>query len=201
MLLFICTRHSWTRTNSRFNTSHVTLYLDTKLIESVVDSFQYITCYSLSTAGTAHLIIINSVSIHHMLLFIREDFRKMYYVFRFQYITCYSLSWDSNVVRVRVRGFQYITCYSLSSKRSWQHRFHGVSIHHMLLFIMDGDDVEKVKVVFQYITCYSLSEQCLLSQTARACFNTSHVTLYRHATTITDVWISVSIHHMLLFIL
>ena len=98
------------------------------------------------------------VSIHLMLLFI----------------------WDSNVVRVRVRGFQYISCYSLSVNIlilfllslcfntshvtlyqcaaytvSW---IHVVSIHLMLLFIFSKQYQEAQYLLFQYISCYSLSQ-------------------------------------------
>ena len=54
---------------SRFNTSHVTLYLFTGCLESPVVSFQYISCYSLSHSPLFFFFPLK-VSIHLMLLFI-----------------------------------------------------------------------------------------------------------------------------------
>ena len=79
-----------------------------------------------------------------------------------------------------VRTFQYITCYSLSN--------------------LTPDTVDQIWA-FQYITCYSLSESSsFLILLICACFNTSHVTLYRRAVLSSSINEPVSIHHMLLFI-
>ena len=117
------------------HTSHVTLYRDAWLSHAggqssfqyitcyslsfteddlfcVVIKFQYITCYSLSQC-LQDTLVLNVVSIHHMLLFIYSPFRRT----------------------VLYRKFQYITCYSLSYRIHPYLRHLHVSIHHMLLFI------------------------------------------------------------------
>ena len=98
---------------ARFNTSHVTLYLNitikyiTYFLVSIhlmllfivfktahgydKSLFQYISCYSLSTCrGEIHTH--EHVSIHLMLLFIEGDRIAYTYSVMFQYISCYSLS-------------------------------------------------------------------------------------------------------------
>ena len=120
----------------------------------------------------------NTVSIHHMLLFIATEESENPPEKLFQYITCYSLSQFTRVNYFAQRQFQYITCYSLSRCDRHRHSYNGVSIHHMLLFIHVVTIHDNESVRFQYITCYSLS--ALLpspSQFTRG-FNTSHVTLY-----------------------
>ena len=118
-----------------FNTSHVTLYLNSLLDSKAGLQFQYISCYSLSSAqrrkrnyytgfNTSHVTLYpgirlyrpwqNQVSIHLMLLFI----------------------WISWLFRLWCNSFQYISCYSLSEK--WittKATSLSVSIHLMLLFI------------------------------------------------------------------
>ena len=96
------------------------------------------------------------VSIHLILLFIRFGKVPVIVTQMFQYISCYSLSGSIGELSVVNRLFQYISCYSLSIKTMVSVGIRKVSIHLMLLFIM------------QYIE--RLQE--------RYCFNTSHVTLY-----------------------
>ena len=142
--------------SSRFNTSHVTLYLWQQKQVHLWNSFNtsHVTLYHWPIFPGTHYSL---VSIHHMLLFIcsRQDSGEN--VPGFQYITCYSLS------KKRVRKntgrilFQYITCYSLST------RYHG--------WWRRGKR-------FQYITCYSLSKTFLIPLKLNNSFNTSHVTLY-----------------------
>ena len=119
-------------------------------------------------------------------------------------------------------AFQYISCYSLSSCEFSYKKFWNVSIHLMLLFI--GKTVAAVVklIEFQYISCYSLSTWKISQIWWIRCFNTSHVTLYRHNKTgirgpwkfqyiscysLSKIWngwatvySNVSIHLMLLFI-
>ena len=140
--------------------------------------FQYISCYSLSLFFAKIKTKIFYVSIHLMLLFIRNNSYYPMYEPWFQYISCYSLS---------ERSFRPGKCYH-------------VSIHLMLLFIIKASN-EFVKMAkFQYISCYSLSTFWTYMNTLEQRFNTSHVTLYRRDVgTWTWGW-CVSIHLMLLFI-
>ena len=96
-----------------FNTSHVTLYLNSLLDSKAGLQFQYISCYSLSSAqrrkrnyytgfNTSHVTLYpgirlyrpwqNQVSIHLMLLFIWISWLFRLWCNSFQYISCYSLS-------------------------------------------------------------------------------------------------------------
>ena len=121
--------------------------------------FQYISCYSLSLFFAKIKTKIFYVSIHLMLLFIRNNSYYPMYEPWFQYISCYSLS---------ERSFRPGKCYH-------------VSIHLMLLFIIKASN-EFVKMAkFQYISCYSLSKGRWNLNLRMMRFNTSHVTLYRPA--------------------
>ena len=97
-----------------FNTSHVTLYPWTPMEMQPPKTFQYISCYSLSSWEFCHAI----------------SFCE------FQYISCYSLSSRGLMISGSWRTFQYISCYSLSCiyRRRYRSIF-IVSIHLMLLFI------------------------------------------------------------------
>ena len=79
-------------------------------------------------------------------------------------------------------------------------RMNWVSIHHMLLFIFICALILDCFRMFQYITCYSLSLVVLTEALQKYRFNTSHVTLYLGPMAERKCIISVSIHHMLLFI-
>ena len=140
-----------------FNTSHVTLYHQVKSDILAAQSFQYITCYSLSENGLENLHL-QSISFNtsHVTLYPLADWGCAIGN-KFQYITCYSLSHSSDSVSWFQLLFQYITCYSLSEmlrqtpmeatrfntshvtlyrQRIPSYRIlFFVSIHHMLLFI------------------------------------------------------------------
>ena len=96
-----------------------------------------------------------------------------------------------------------------------------VSIHHMLLFILQRQYRLRDGFMFQYITCYSLSSFPILRSFPLLVsihhmllfilkleavagvllrFNTSHVTLYHSDRAFIRPYLYVSIHHMLLFI-
>ena len=228
-----------------FNTSHVTLYPNLRQYreqhrlvsihhmllfifelasgQAVVGTFQYITCYSLSTESA----------------FCKSEF------IQFQYITCYSLSFHSKGTSRRKKMFQYITCYSLSTGvklndneglgfntshvtlyrnvHSWSWRLCIVSIHHMLLFIFFSLEVICTRKLFQYITCYSLSQVIQFVHVRFSpfqyitCYSLSrperfiqvvidlfqYITCYSLSVVTPSTVVStnlVSIHHMLLFI-
>ena len=97
-----------------------------------------------------------------------------------------------------------------------------ISIHLMLLFILDRSESATVSSTFQYISCYCLSQPkqmkefsskyfntshvtvyLVLLQNLCNCFhdfNTSHVTVYRICYCFYRMYIFISIHLMLLFI-
>ena len=147
------------------------------IAERVNLSFQYITCYSLSSCKTDcggtfpvsihHMLLFigrmngheqeeSFVSIHHMLLFIRFTctLNRIRAGFNTSHVTLYP---EQPLLPIMKNKFQYITCYSLS----W------------LLCISFNCSLK-----FQYITCYSLSTYKMPLETFRKGFNTSHVTLY-----------------------
>ena len=141
-----------------------------------------------------------SVSIHHMLLFIRNLISKATYkcCFNTSHVTLYP---GQNAPDIPYMKFQYITCYSLSTwgiPATVQHNVsihhmllfiqaesnfllfgHGVSIHHMLLFIEIRSSASAnlfLRFNTSHVTLYLASPfRHLLF---RCCFNTSHVTLY-----------------------
>ena len=98
-----------------------------------------------------------AVSIHLMLLFIREY---------------KDVIW-------RIEKFQYISCYSLSEESREGPAEDDVSIHLMLLFIFFPIVNCVLVFSFQYISCYSLSSTLIQFYDPVFSFNTSHVTLYR----------------------
>ena len=135
MLLFIemSVKHAIRFPN--FNTSHVTVYRNSWYRPTHERIFQYISCYCLSY----HLFRPRSrprISIHLMLLFIMFRHWWLRIHCRFQYISCYCLSHFCTGNRFAVLLFQYISCYCLS--RSYHLLFYSISIsiHLMLLFIM-----------------------------------------------------------------
>ena len=161
-----------------FNTSHVTLYLDEAKKEAKEVLFQYISCYSLSLReiqNTRSTI----VSIHLMLLFIRASTVRGW-----KYILV-SIHLMLLFIRVTFGGyhekywFQYISCYSLSrhsSRHSWScSLFQYISCYSLSA---KNRPVSNYSCMFQYISCYSLSIFYFLITSYLASFNTSHVTLY-----------------------
>ena len=181
MLLFICSRQDSGENVPGFQ--YITCYsLSKKRVRKNTGRilFQYITCYSLSPPSpvsappTEVFQYITCYSLSQSVVF------KNGIVLSFQYITCYSLSFRWELHSVTVFLFQYITCYSLSielaDKVLPKNRFNTshvtlyrlqirrpgnrkhVSIHHMLLFIMNERYSPTLENLFQYITCYSLSK-------------------------------------------
>ena len=77
----------------------------------------------------------NKVSIHLMLLFIKDSNDRDCCTYMFQYISCYSLSPLPCFPCLLQVSFQYISCYSLSERSQTGAYCACVSIHLMLLFI------------------------------------------------------------------
>ena len=97
-----------------FNTSHVTVYLYFHLQDqlSQVDfNTSHVTVYQyflLRIHQKTH------ISIHLMLLFIRNVEKLKNSEIEFQYISCYCLSYINSIKCVCSNKFQYISCYCLS---------------------------------------------------------------------------------------
>ena len=117
--------------------------------------FQYISCYSLSVQGAAEMPWLISFNTSHVTLYLQQ------------------MVADADEVT-----FQHISCYSLSDQYTVKPFSNTVSIHLMLLFIL-----ETVRDHPEYSR-----------------FNTSHVTLYREEVVWYGTENCVSIHLMLLFI-
>ena len=114
-----------------FNTSHVTVYRYQSYNCLYQFSFQYISCYCLSTLRCvlcANLVI----SIHLMLLFILMPCNCCCcrFYFNTSHVTVYL---EFLCTFLCIHSFQYISCYCLS--------VNGVYYHHSL-------------PEFQYISCY-----------------------------------------------
>ena len=120
----------------RFNTSHVTLYLlRIKFQHGCANSFQYISCYSLSSISffvntynfsfnTSHVTLyriekrnltrfIPCFNTSHVTLYLSPEMDLNCFCL-FQYISCYSLSHYWYILVCISNTFQYISCYSLS---------------------------------------------------------------------------------------
>ena len=117
--------------------------------------FQYISCYSWSVQGAAEMPWLISFNTSHVTLYLQQ------------------MVADADEVT-----FQHISCYSLSDQYTVKPFSNTVSIHLMLLFIL-----ETVRDHPEYSR-----------------FNTSHVTLYREEVVWYGTENCVSIHLMLLFI-
>ena len=105
-----------------FNTSHVTVYRLFNIFSIASSSFQYISCYCLSSIGVS--------------------FRKSSVAF--QYISCYCLSTNQNVLFAETRDFNtsHVTVYQ---PQCYQHQsLYLISIHLMLLFI-------RAEYIFKFI--------------------------------------------------
>ena len=100
----------------------------------------------------------NTVSIHHMLLFIATEESENPPEKLFQYITCYSLSQFTRVNYFAQRQFQYITCYSLSTELL-QQKQRALSFQYITCYSLSTQNPnhKETQNQFQYITCYSLS--------------------------------------------
>ena len=119
----------------------------------------------------------------------------------FQYISCYCLSFWNIFIQIKQIVFQYISCYCLSILKAWYTTcVPGVSIHLMLLFIQNGDQVEWYDPRFNtsHVTVYLL--RTTKQELQLHCFNTSHVTVYHIRQYRLFLSCTVSIHLMLLFI-
>ena len=183
-----------------FNTSHVTLYRQFNGICSQYYyvsihpmllficagiaggnariEFQYIPCYSLSTAIVA----------------------DMPTSMAFQYIPCYSLSLDWNVVPTDIISFQYIPCYSLSAAldrtlplvqqfqyipcyslsrigRIYRQSTYRFNTSHVTLYLFQSCNLWKQDFVSIHPMLLFILKSRII-QVRHVCFNTSHVTLY-----------------------
>ena len=141
-------------------------------------SFQYISCYCLSSV-------------------IQVD---RFHASSFQYISCYCLSYLRHVYSHLSLNFNtsHVTVYRYHSTSFFFATF--ISIHLMLLFIKEQKAEEIYLKLFQYISCYCLSHFLLLVQMQLFNFNTSHVTVYLDSNHVLNCPSNISIHLMLLFI-
>ena len=141
--------------------------------------FQYISCYSLSSAAIS--IILSQSGFQYISCYSLSVHRipQRFFPKAFQYISCYSLSKFFRLYPEAKDLFQYISCYSLSLSAILAILDLRVSIHLMLLFI---------------------TEHLQNSNSGRHSFNTSHVTLYPQGNRRKAERNHVSIHLMLLFI-
>ena len=143
---------------SSFNTSHVTLYRIKSGVSIPVTLFQYISCYSLSVCSYHFTTLMQCFNTSHVTLY-QTGFQLVPHVFKFQYISCYSLS------RNRPSLSHVVCCFNTSHVtlyRRKRYRNPGtklVSIHLMLLFILESVFLMAFQTVFQYISCYSLSRK------------------------------------------
>ncbi len=119
-----------------FNTSHVTVYRLFNIFSIASSSFQYISCYCLSSIGVS--------------------FRKS--SVEFQYISCYCLSTNQNVLFAETRDFNtsHVTVYlPANTPSSYLSSFQYISCY---CLSVNSFCCVAVNLVFQYISCYCLSK-------------------------------------------
>ena len=223
MLLFIGIKNKIKSYITSFNTSHVTLYHNSAEYHVPGDSFQYISCYSLSISTFFWMRSRTRFNTSHVTLYRSDRCRKPRDFNEFQYISCYSLSLSriSPTVSPACFNTSHVTLYPeggdlafiITARFNTSHvtLYPGaalqifllsfVSIHLMLLFIL------KKLLFHQCFTIVSIHLMLLFIESTfflsshynqvsihlmllfirlpcfhlhiRACFNTSHVTLYR----------------------
>ena len=222
MLLFILRREYKKRGAERFNTSHVTLYLNEVQNADNLRAFQYISCYSLSVQADVTQWYSECFNTSHVTLYHPSAKSSSQPLKRFNtsHVTLYRARTKQVIQDYFSFNTSHVTLYLCSACCNPLHW--RVSIHLMLLFIRTAIDRATADTTFQYISCYSLSETGRWMQRFEESFNTSHVTLYHgwkpiHATVLYKFqYIScyslslyppekswserVSIHLMLLFI-
>ena len=144
----------------------------------MVQTFQYISCYSLSSKGTMLLLRVQSFNTSHVTLY---PVPEMIYLPRDSFNTSYVTLYLQNKTHLEHQSFSFNTSHITLYRRNWKRRkkVTAVSIHLMLLFIKYG---------LSSGSCGTLG------------FNTSHVTLYRSTARWQYTLLRVSIHLMLLFI-
>ena len=142
------------------------------------DTFQYISCYSLSTSCLAIICACPCFNTSHVTLY-HLLFHRIYYTQNsFQYISCYSLSTHSADYNSNIECFNtsHVTLYQCI--KIMIHSFNSCfNTSHVTLYLASFSDITFPNVgfntshvtlyLFQYFTCKCLSG-----------FNTSHVTLY-----------------------
>ena len=144
----------------------------------MVQTFQYISGYSLSSKGTMLLLRVQSFNTSHVTLY---PVPEMIYLPRDSFNTSYVTLYLQNKTHLEHQSFSFNTSHITLYRRNWKRRkkVTAVSIHLMLLFIKYG---------LSSGSCGTLG------------FNTSHVTLYRSTARWQYTLLRVSIHLMLLFI-
>ena len=183
-----------------FNTSHVTLYQGLWTSWRPHQSFQYISCYSLSPGGEKDTSR-TTVSIHLMLLFILlASWGIVEWVsFNTSHVTLYQHP-SGSMTMARYVSIHLMLLF-IGRRISDSDRSRKVSIHLMLLFI---DNWQIEWILLSYVSIHLMLlfivVQALLERT-RWRFNTSHVTLYRLFLSDNGYLSRVSIHLMLLFII
>ena len=91
MLLFITDAIKLVKLGRHFNTSHVTVYPANSLRFSFKLSFQYISCYCLSSLGLTQQQQSWNFNTSHVTVY-RSRYIYMNVATEFQYISCYCLS-------------------------------------------------------------------------------------------------------------
>ena len=164
----------------RFNTSHVTLYLlRIKFQHGCANSFQYISCYSLSSISFFVNTYNFSFNTSHVTLYRIEKRNLTRFIpcFNTSHVTLYLITERWQRVRQFCFNTSHVTlyprfredrlslppCFNTSHVTLYLKRpcrlatISNVSIHLMLLFIVVDSKGNISWSKFQYISCYSLS--------------------------------------------
>ena len=175
-----CKKACWTVWIVNFNTSHVTVYRKT----SVIDAIRYAHFNTSHVTVYPRLLALkrnqnSDFNTSHVTVYLVVVDNNLPKSRKFQYISCYGLSRDNEWILGRYHVFQYISCYGLSLRIcsitgicrhfntshvtvyliSSRHllKYASISIHLMLRFILEYYSTPTVLPTFQYISCYGLS--------------------------------------------
>ena len=159
MLLFITKQYGENPMETRFNTSHVTLYRYLEFVQKVQEAFQYISCYSLSQANPARSTRTRRFNTSHVTLYLWKGSYLFWYpwCFNTSHVTLYHHSGDSTEMVKHRFNTSHVTLYpNTDSHRSFRESSFNTS--HVTLYLKAPLSAENA-IPFQYISCYSLSSR------------------------------------------
>ena len=145
----------------------------------MVQTFQYISCYSLSSKGTMLLLRVQSFNTSHVTLY---PVPEMIYLPRDSFNTSYVTLYLQNKTHLEHQSFSFNTSHITLYRRNWKRRkkVTAVSIHLMLLFIYS---ILRMVQTFWFVSIHLMllfiGKSVFVKTQEEYCFNTSHVTLYR----------------------
>ena len=142
----------------RFNTSHVVIYHSVEQASAYNGlEFQYISCCYLSSKRVEYAYSTQSFNTSHVVIY--HEFVQAYtaHPLTFQYISCCYLSTPYSSRNAFIGVSIHLMLLFIIQSNSYIQSIAIVSIHLMLLFIPNDIKSESFITMFQYISCCYLS--------------------------------------------